>query len=166
MILVMDAQNSFLDESGSVYLGKRAEILIIRLRDFLSSSNEHKLFFRTVHALNDEFFRSDVTHSVVSTQDVPICPELQKHANEIEDKTRYDALFGTTLRDKVSDKRSKKIVLCGLETHTSILFTAESFRNLGVEVEIIEPCCMSRDQHMHDYAIALMRNSLGVRISG
>lgn len=166
MILVMDAQNSFLDESGSVYLGKRAEILVIRLKDFLASSSDHKLFFRTVHALNDDFFRSDVTHSVVSTQDVPVCSELQKYANEIEDKTRYDAFFGTTLRDSISNKKIKKAVICGLETHTSILFTAGSLRNMGIEVEVIEPCCMSRDQHMHDYAIALMRNSLGVRISG
>ena len=166
IILVMNAQKSFLSPTGSVYLGERAEILKVRLADFLSSCETEKVFLREKHALSDEFFRTDVTHSVVNTPEFHICDELIKYANTVEDKIRYDALFKTGLKDRLVRSKVKRITMCGLETHTSVLFTSESLCNLGYEVEVIEPCCMSRDVHMHDYALNLMRHALGVRIRG
>jgi nicotinamidase-related amidase len=164
ILLVMNPQNSFLTETGSVYMGEKAEILKVRLADFLSSFNGLKLFFREKHALEDKFFINDTTHSVVNTSDFTISDQLKKYASEFWDKTRYSAFFETNLENFLGQKRARHVGIVGVETHTSVLFTAEELRNRGYEVSVIEPCVMSRDDYLHGYAITLMKNFLGVRI--
>jgi nicotinamidase-related amidase len=164
ILLVMNPQNSFLTVGGSVYMGEKAEILKVRLVDFLSGFNKPKLFFREKHALEDKFFINDVTHSVTNTSDFAISDSLKKHANEFWDKTRYSAFFDTNLENFLSQKRARHVGIIGVETHTSVLFTAEELRNRGYEVSVVEPCVMSRDDYLHGYAVSLMKNFLGVRI--
>lgn len=164
IILVMNSQNSFLSPEGSVYMGEKAEILKIRMKDYLSDFNGMRLFFREKHSREDSFFSNDKTHSLVTTPDFNIVEELKPLADNFFDKTRYSAFFDTNLGDFLKSKKVEKVTMAGLETHTSILFTAEELRNRGYDVTIIEPCCMSRDDFMHSYSIALMRNFLSVRV--
>ena len=164
IILVMCAQNSLLSEKGSIYLGERAEVLKVRLSDYLSNFPKKKIFFREKHAKSDTFFINDVTNSVANTNDFFIHPFLKKHASVFYDKTRYSAFFNTNFKSYLIREKIKHVGLVGLETYTSILFTAEEVRNRDYEVTVIEPCVMSRDDYLHNYAIALMRNFLGVRI--
>ena len=165
MIFVMCPQNSFLDPQGSVYLGERAEILKVRMVDYLSEfQNERKIFFREKHAEADQFFSNDVTHSVVNTPDFHIVDCLKKYADVIFDKTRYSGFFNTGLDDFLKKERITQVSLIGLETHTSILFTAEELRNRGIDVKMIEPLTASRQDHLHNVSISLMANHLGVHI--
>ena len=165
VLLVMNPQNSFLSEKGSVYMGEKAEILKIRLNDYLGCFTKKKIFIREKHTIEDRFFISDKTHSITNTEDFNICESLKKYADYNIDKTRYSALYETSLKQLLLQLRVKDIGIVGVETHTSILFTAEDLRNLLFEVSIIEPCIMSRDNYLHDYAINLMRHYLGVRIT-
>lgn len=165
VLLVMNPQNSFLSKSGRVYMGERAEILKVRLTDFLSKFLKTKIFFREKHALEDDFFISDQTHSIANTEDFLICETLKKYANLSLDKTRYNALFETKLEASLLQLKAKHIGIVGVETHTSVLFTAEELRNRNYEVTVVEPCVMSRDDFLHGYAITLMRHYLGVRIT-
>ena len=165
IILVMNPQNSFFSPGGSVYMGEKAEILKTRLADFLSGFNKTKIFLREKHAEEDIFFMSDVTHSIANTEDFLICNELKKYANLVVDKTRYCALFNNNLESVLKQKNVKSIGIVGVETHTSILFTAEELRNRNYEVIVIEPCSASRDGYLHGYAITLMKHCLGVRIT-
>ena len=166
ILLIMDAQNSFLSESGSVYMGEKAEILKVRLVDLLSGFPKKKLFFREKHAEEDDFFTGERTHSIATTDDTEVHKDLIKYADDFCYKTRYDAFFDTPFAPFLKRFGARHVGLAGLETHTSIMFTAESLRNIGYEVTVVEPCTMSRDDYMHNYAIALMRNFLGVRING
>jgi len=163
-LLVMNPQNSFLTTGGSVYMGEKAEILKVRLVDFLSGCRFLKVFFREKHALEDQFFINDVTHSLANTSDFLIVETLAKYADQFWDKTRYSAFYETNLEKFLVQKHIRHVGLAGLETHTSVLFTAEGLRNRGYEVSVIEPCTMSRDDYMHGYAVTLMKNNLGVRI--
>ena len=56
VLLVMNPQNSFLSVLGHVYMGERAEILKVRLVEYLSRFTKKIIFFREKHALEDEFF--------------------------------------------------------------------------------------------------------------
>ena len=165
VILVMNPQNSFLSPGGSVYMGEQAEILKVRLVDFLSSCTKPKIFFREKHALEDNFFISDKTHSIATSEDFQVPDVLKKYADLNIDKTRYSAFYGTDLEGHLRQKNMQDIGIIGLETHTSVLFTAEELRNRNFEVTVIEPCVMSRDDYMHGYAITLMKHSLGVRVT-
>ena len=165
ILLVMNPQNSFLSKEGCVYMGEKAEILKVRLTDYLSQFNKDIVFFREKHAREDDFFISDKTHSVANTEDFLICKDFKKYGRLVMDKTRYNALYDTALENILLKKRLKHIGIVGVETHTSVLFTAEELRNRGYDVTVVEPCVMSRDDYLHGFAITLMRHSLGVRVT-
>jgi len=164
VLLVMNPQNSFLDPTGSIYMGEKAEILKVRLEDYLSTFPRTKIFFRESHATGDGFFISDKTHSVATTQDFQVHETFKKYADFYIDKTRFSGVYDTLLEATLKQNKVKSIGLVGLETHTSILFTAEDLRNRGYEVLVVEPCVMSRDEYMHGFAISLMAHHLGVKI--
>lgn len=164
VLLIMNPQNSFFSPQGSVYMGEKAEILKVRLRDYLSNFSKPKLFFREKHAMQDQFFIGDKTHSIVTSYDFDVVDELKKYATIFYDKTKYNALFDTNLESDLKQKSVKFVGLAGIETHTSVLFTAEDLRNKGYEVEVIEPCTMSRDDYFHGYALNIMQ-FLGVKVS-
>lgn len=163
-MFVMNPQNSFFSPQGSVYMGEKAEILKVRMADYLSSFNGERVFFREKHAVEDTFFITDKTHSVAITQDYQVCDYLKPHANKFMDNIRYNAFFMTTLDSYLARLKVQSIGIMGVETHAAVLFTSEELRNRGYEVTVIEPCTMSRDDFLHDYAITLMRNALGIRI--
>lgn len=148
-----------------MYMGKKAEILKIRLNDVLSRFSNEIIFIREKHALEDTFFVSEKTHSVTNTEDFLIHDILKKYATTVIDKTRYSALYNTELENLLMIKKIKNVTLIGVETHTSILFTAEELKNRNYNVTVIEPCVMSKDDHMHDFALSLMRHFLGVKIT-
>ena len=164
IVLVMCAQNSYLSPEGSVYLGDRAEILRVRLADWLSDCGMKRIFFRESRSIQDQFYRGDSTHSIATSDDFLIHPDLKKYADITYDKIRYGAFFGTDLESFLKREKLRTAILLGLETHTSILFTAEELRNRDYEVRVVEPCCMSRDDYLHGWAISLMRNCLGVGV--
>ncbi len=165
ILLVMNPQNSFFSKDGLVYMGEKAEILKVRLVGYLSRFNKEIIFFREKHAAEDAFFISDQTHSDANTPDFLICKDLKKFGHKNIDKTRYNALYGTPLEDILLKKRIKHIGIVGVETHTSVLFTAEELRNRSYDVTVIEPCVMSRDDYLHGVAISLMKHSLGVQVT-
>ena len=166
LAIVMNAQNSFLKEGSSVYMGEKAEILKVRIGSFLSGYNKRVVFIREKHAMSDDFFVNDKTHSIATTDDIKIVSELKKYANIFYDKVKYSAFYKTKFQSFLAREKVRHIGIMGVETHTSILFTVEGLRNRGYDVTLIEPCCMSRDDFMHDNAVTLMRNFLGVRIGG
>lgn len=166
ILFVLNAQNSFLSPVGSVYMGEKAEILKVRLIDYLSGYRGKRVFFRTVRAMQDAFFSGDKTHSVATTEDYHVVADLKEFATCFFDITRYNPFFKTTLESFLILEKIKSVGIVGLETHTNVLLTSEELRNRDYEVTVIEPCVMSRDDPMHGYAISIMRNSLGVRIDG
>jgi nicotinamidase-related amidase len=163
LIAVMSPQNSFLDPKGSVYLGEKAEDLKVRLRDYLSTFSGPKIFFREAHTEADTFFVRDKTHSIVNTNDFFIEPSLKKFSTINCDITRYNAFYNTAFDTVLKRNKIKSVLVAGVETHTSVLFTAEELLNRGIEVFIIEPLLASRDEYFHNFAVSLMINQLGVK---
>jgi nicotinamidase/pyrazinamidase len=161
-IIVMCPQNSFFDPKGSIYTGEKSDVLKIRLIDYLKGYQGKKIYFREKHAEIDTFFANDVTHSIVNSFDYKICDGFTPFADLIYDKTRYSGFFNTELDIFLRKDNVKSVCLVGIETHISILYTAEELRNRNVDVTIIEPLTASRDDYMHNVAMSLMINSLGV----
>jgi nicotinamidase-related amidase len=165
MIVVMCPQNSFLDPKGSVYMGEKAEVLKVRLVDYLSGYGGKRVFFREKHAESDTFFSSDRTHSVANTYDYNVCNCFKGLADLFFDKIRYSGFYETGFDVMLKQNHIQNVILAGVETHTSLLFTSEEFRNRGMSVILLEPLTASRDDYMHSVAITLMANNLGVKIS-
>lgn len=164
VLMVMNPQNSYLSPEGSVYMGEKADILRVRLKDYLTSFPKIKVFLREKHAMSDSFFSADRTHSVATTQDYMPHPELASLANFSYDKTRHSAMYDNQLDGFLRQRSIRSVGLVGVETHTSIMFTAEDLRNRGYEVTVVEPLTASRDDALHGFAITVMRHFLGVRV--
>jgi nicotinamidase-related amidase len=165
ILLVMCPQNSFFDPKGSVYMGEKAETLKVRLEDYMGSFPGRKIFFREKHGESDDFFSNDKTHSIVNSFDFNVYDSFKKYADIFYDKTRYSAVFNTGFEIFLKKEKISMATIVGVETHTSVLFTAEEVRYRGIEVSIVEPLLASRDDYMHGYAVSLMTNFLGVRIN-
>lgn len=163
-VLVMCPQNSYLSPTGTVYMGERAEILKIRLIDFLKDFKGKRVFFREKRSLEDTIFANDKTHSLAASDDFHVESSLKEYADLFFDKIRHSAFFGTKLEEHLVREKVNSVFLVGLETHTSILFTAEELRNRKIDVTIIEPLIMSRDQYMHSCAVSIMIHCLGIKV--
>lgn len=48
--------------------------------------------------------------------------------------------------------------ICGIFTDQCVFFTAESLRNLGHDLEIVEPACGAQSEHDHDYGLDKFKN--------
>jgi nicotinamidase-related amidase len=161
---VMCPQNSFFDPSGSVYLGPKTIDLKLRLQDYMSTFSGMKIIFREIHSESDKFFSKDKTHSIANTSDSLIIPELKKYASICCNKTRYNAFYDTDLDSILKQNKAKSVLVAGVETHTSVLFTVEELLNRSYEVSIIEPLLGARDEYFHSCAISLMVDQLGVNV--
>ncbi len=60
---------------------------------------------------------------------------------------------------KMASTSARKVLIAGLETHSSVLQTALDFLKKGYEVTIIEDCCASRNGHDHKVAIERLRDA-------
>ena len=146
-------------------MGERAEILKVRLADYLASFRRPRVFLREKHAMEDSFFANDVTHSIATTDDSQVVEPLKKYGDFFYDKTRYDALYDTPMDAFLRQRNVHEVGIVGVETHTSVLFTAEDLRNRGYGVTVVEPCTASRDDALHGLAISLMCHWLGVKVT-
>ena len=164
ILLFMCPQNSFFDPKGSVYLGEKAETLKVRLEDYLTNFSGKKIFFREKHGEADDFFSNDKTHSIVNSFDFNVYESFKKYADIFYDKIRYSGVYNTGFEVFLKKEKISSVTIVGVETQTSVLFTAEEIRNRNIDVSIIEPLLASRDDFMHNNAITLMVNYLGVRI--
>ena len=164
IMLIMCPQNSFLHPQGTVYMGEKAETLKVRLIDYLSGFSGKRIFFRQKRAEADDFFVNDKTHSVVNTFDFHVLDDLKKYADIFYDITRYSGLYQSGLEIYLKKEQVQSVFVAGVETHTSVLFTVEELRNRGMNVTVLEPLTVSRDDYMHNAAVSLMTNVLGARL--
>jgi len=146
-----------------MYQGDKAETLKIRMKDYLKGFRNPKVFIREKRSINDPFYKADKTFNIATTGDYQVPDDLRPLADFFHDKTRYNALYEPKIKTFL--KSYRHIGLMGLETHTSIMFTAEELVSTGYDVTVIEPCTLSRDDYLHGYAISIMSHYLGVRIT-
>lgn len=72
-------------------------------------------------------------------------------------KTRPNAFFNTELEAWLEKLAVGALTIVGMFTHSSILTTAGSALDLGLNVVVPEPCVFSNDIHAHDMALNLIR---------
>lgn len=164
-IIGMGLQHAYLNKNGKFYLGEKGEKLKENLKVFFerNSTNSVVFFTREIHSVDDPFFKSIVTHSIVGTEDINLVESLKCYSKFIINVTRYNAFFRTQLESEIKKYSFEKIILVGVETHTNILFTAEEFRNRDYNnVVIYNDLVTSRDEYMHSVGINLLVNVLSV----
>lgn len=166
IIIGLGLQNSYFNKKGSMYIGENVETLRKELKKFFDSTYEKDIIFftREVHSVEDNFYRSVVSHSIVGSEDVGIVEEFKKYPKFVINVTRYNAFYMTPLESELKKRDSKTVVLVGVETHTNILFTAEELRNRNYTVIVYKDLVCSKDDFMNSLGINLLTNVLSVEV--
>ena len=119
---------------------------------------------REVHEPNDTFFLNKKSGSLVGSDDIEIPEFYRAYSKLVFNITRYNAFYQTPLDSEVYKLKPSKVTIIGLETHTTVLFTAEEFRNRGYKVTVIEPLVTASDDYLHNIGITLLHNFLTANI--
>lgn len=167
VVLAFCLQRSYFNPEGTCYIGDKAGILKVRLKEYLKSAKQKNsiiYMIREIHASNDKFFKSTRTHSIVGSKDLEIPEVFKPYTKLIINTTTYNAFYKTALDSELNKIKPTKVHLVGLGTHTFIMFTAEELRNRGYQVSIIEPLVMAEDEYLHGLGITILKNFLSVDI--
>jgi len=166
VVLACGLQRAYFNSEGTKYLGERAEILKVRMVEFLKSVSKDTVIYyiREVHQTNDTFFLNCKSYALVGTPDIEIPEVFKTYPKFIVNTTRYNALYRTPLESELKKLSPKIITVVGVETHTTILYTAEELRNIGYEVVVPEPLTCSEDDYLHTAGINFLSNTLSVRV--
>jgi nicotinamidase-related amidase len=167
VLIACGLQRAYFHSTGTRYLGERAEVLKVRLVEYLKSVPKDTVIFyvREIHQTNDTFFLNSKSYALVGTPDIEILEIFKPYAKFIVNTTRYSALYRTPLESELSKLSPKTVTVIGVETHTNVLFTVEESRNMGYEVVVPEPLTCSEDDYLHTAAINLLSNTLSVRVT-
>ena len=140
------------------------ERIIPNIRRLLKESRD--LDIPIVYAC-DSFFTEDFMfggkmppHSVRGTEGVEVIDELKPEPGDmVLEKRRFSAFFRTDLDITIRTLKKDTIVVCGMNTHVCVMFTAWDGLANDFNVIVLEDCCGAPNKEIHDSAINLYRKS-------
>jgi nicotinamidase-related amidase len=168
LVIGCGLQKSYFNPKGSRYLGEKADILDVRLKSYFKSLNLSEIMvyiLREVHQPNDSFFSNKKSGSLIGSEDIEIPEFYKSYCKFVYNIIRYNAFYKTPLDSEVYKLKPEKVYIVGVETHSTVLFTAEEFRNREYNVTVIEPLVTSKEDYLHAVGITLLKNFLTVDIS-
>ncbi len=118
---------------------------------------------QTVHNLVPSGFRGKEPSCLSGTSDVKYSGRIEPRPEEYEvEKIRYDAFHGTPLEYYLDAEDIDTLLLCGGNTNVCVDSTARSAFERGYDLILVEDCCLSFSQHLHDAAVENFELTLGV----
>lgn len=166
VVIALGMQKAYFNPKGNRYLGERAETLKVRLEEYLRKLGKQDIIFytREIHQPNDTFYRGVRSYGMVGSEDVEIPEAFKPYVKFVVNTSRHSAFYMTALESELHKIKPEKVFLVGVETHTSVLFTAEELRNRGYNVTVYESLVGAEDDYLHTLGINLLSNALSVTI--
>ena len=122
--------------------------------------------------VNDNFddwaldFRSLVEDIVEN--DLPGRPIVEKLRPEADDlyvlKPKHSGFHFTPLEILLAQLEVERVIICGLQTHLCVLFTAQGAHMREYEIAVPSDCSAAERPEDHDAALLLLRDSLSVDV--
>ncbi|MHA2615327.1 MAG: cysteine hydrolase family protein [bacterium JZ-2024 1] len=127
--IVVDMQNDFAREGGSLYVPSTREILP-RIQALLNQARNKGvlvIFTQDWHQKDDPEFALWPVHCVENTEGAEIVEEIKPLPGEIViKKLRYDAFYGTSLEHILRWRKITTVVVTGTVANICVLHTAGS----------------------------------------
>ena len=166
-LLVIDMLNDFINEKGSLYIGKAPKLISNiseRIKEHRDNGNPI-IYIMDKHLENDEEFNMFPSHCIAGEWGSEVVPELApKKGDYLIGKRRYSAFFGTDLDRTLRELDIKEIELTGVCTNICLLYTAADARMLNYDVVLHKECASSFDMEAHNFALKEMDKTLGVKV--
>lgn len=167
LVIGCGLQKAYFHPKGYRYLGEKADILDVRLQSYFKSLSLEKnvvYILREIHQPDDLFFIDKKSGSLVGSDDIEIPEFYKSYCKFVYNIIRYNGFYKTPLDSEVYKLKPEKVYIVGVETHTTVLFTAEEFRNRGYSVIVVEPLVLAKEDYLHAVGITLLKNYLSVNI--
>jgi nicotinamidase-related amidase len=155
-LIVVDMQNDFAREGGTLFVPDTAETIepIGRLLDKARKAGATVVFTQDWHRPDDAEFKIWPVHAVAGTPGAEVIDPLEAREDEIRvTKLRYDAFHGTSLDHLLRLKGIRNVVVVGTVSNICVLHTAGKASLHGYRVVVAEDGISSLDPF--DQALAL-----------
>ena len=167
-VIVVDMQNGFLREDGTLFCGRLARKIIPNVFELLKKESEEgsTIFFtQDTHDPDDKEFDMFPPHCISGTEEVEIIDELDGIDGTIIQKRRYSGFFETHLQEYIQDVEDlDEVIVCGVCTDICVLHTVAGLRNLDIPVTVPADCVASFNAVNHEFALDHMEQILGATV--
>ena len=172
-LLLMDFQNAVCKGMAAAEVERRG--VLANARMCLDAARKNKVpvihvrvgfdpqhSLRTSKSPRFEGFEEKGTMRLGSA-DTEICTEVQPIAGEpIVTKGCVNPFIGTALTELLIGRRAGELYLAGVATNFVVESALRHAADSGFAVKVIEDCCASFDQEMHDFAVTKIFPAYGV----
>ena len=167
-LLVIDMLRDFLAEDGTLSIGDAAKQVVrnvaARLEEW-RASGDHVIYIMDRHLPWDAEFKMFPPHCLAGERGGEVVAELAPREGDIIIyKRRYSAFFGTDLDLTLRERGITELELTGVCTQICVLYTAADARMLNYGVTVRKDCVASFDAKAHEFALAEMEKTLGVKV--
>ncbi|MEW6381407.1 MAG: isochorismatase family cysteine hydrolase [bacterium] len=165
-ILVIDMVKGFFLEGFPLYCGDKVREIIPYVAEFLKMySHLPVIYLCDHHAPDDKEFQMLPPHCIEGTEETELIEELRPYPGIIVPKARFSGLYQTGLEDILQKLDVDTVIIMGICTDISILFTAAGLRERDYTVRVpaqgVASFSSSEIQH---FALKQMETVLGVKI--
>ncbi len=163
-LLVIDMQNDFCNERGSLFL-ERSKSIIENIVSEVERAKENGhliIFTQDWHRVDDSEFNLWPKHCVEGSWGAEIIDELGK-PDYVVKKRRYSAFFMTELPLLLLEKNVKELTLMGVATDVCVMHTAIDALQYGYSVKVIKNCTAGTSKENEEFALKHME-MLGCKI--
>jgi len=129
VLLVVDMQNDFADESGSLY-NPDAEESIPIISGLVDEARDHAVpvwYTKDTHTKDDPEFEIWGEHCIKGSNGWNIVDELQpEDGDRVFEKSRYDGFYGTELDHQLTIHNKNTLIIVGTVANICVHYTAAS----------------------------------------
>lgn len=171
VVLCLNLQVGYLGKKGTSYIISEfgAEFLKKRTRSELNQLDKNKyeiIYSRNIRSPEDPFYSHCITQNVVGTLDVQLISGLPSTKSMLVAASRPSAMHMSPLKVLILKQKPEKVYLVGVPTSSAILFTACDLKSVGFDVRVVEPLTVDKDKYIHNAAITVLADTLGVKVVG
>jgi nicotinamidase-related amidase len=166
-LLVIDMQNDFCRENGTLFV-KQNQTIIPRIKREIELCRKARvpiIYTQDWHEPNDAEFELWPKHCIRQSWGAEIVDELKPAPRDlVVRKNTYSAFFKTRLDSSLRKLGIKTLILTGCITYFCVLFTAKDAHERGYRLIAKRDCLGFVSRKMHEFALDLMRHAFKARI--
>lgn len=152
LLLVIDAQKTFINENTKPYIKK-----IIRLIE--SKEYEKVAFTKFINSKDSIWYKKLNYKGCMTEEDQSIMIDIKN--NKVFEKTIY-SVVNKELIEYIKENNIEQIYLCGFDTDACVLKTALDLFENNYEVYVLKDYCMcSAGQKIHNETIENLKRLIG-----
>jgi nicotinamidase-related amidase len=123
------------------------------------------IFANDSYMENDWIFNYMKKHAIRGTEGVEVIDALKPQEGDIVmDKRRFSAFFRTDLDITLREIGIDTVVLAGINTHVCVLATAFDAVSNDFEAIILEDCCASHKEEIHEFIVKSFKGMPALKI--